>query len=428
MAWRTTTTPALESFEEVNNPSDLSQVPLYEPSPFDSEHYLKGEPTDNFRDNLRPDVNYITSWVSAGWTNDVMTYINLIYLGLLTNRVPVIPFFTPSHIGSQVPPIDFSEVFDMKRLRRDLRRPILEWHEVKKRNSTSLDDLGCWDVWRAVQDRDNNARYSPTPDLLRLDISYSKAPSWIKIIPAYEHDQHSSFAALSTLAFPEGRAEYGGDPLASPIRKLKLPPDDQMLCYDYLYYVCANQPFEFEFEFSPAWLHVGQFMRWTPRLQGIANEYVRKAFGVEPHQETPEYIAIHIRHGDFANWCGDVPVSDCFAPLSVIARRVDEVKHDILERKGITINHVIMTSDERNTTWWDEVTARGWYGIDHSKTKELYGDWYPVLIDATIQSSGLGFVGTDRSTMSVLARRRVQSWRNGVTRTVKWGRPNSDDH
>lgn len=53
---------------------------------------------------------------------------------------------------------------------------------------------------------------------------------------------------------------------------------------------------------------------------------------------------------------------------------------------------------------------------------------YPVLIDAVIQSSGLGFVGTDRSTMSQLARRRVQSWRNGAVRTVKWGLPGSDDH
>lgn len=53
---------------------------------------------------------------------------------------------------------------------------------------------------------------------------------------------------------------------------------------------------------------------------------------------------------------------------------------------------------------------------------------YPVLIDAVIQSGGLGFVGTDGSTMSLLGRRRVQSWRNGSVRTVKWGRPGADNH
>ena len=53
---------------------------------------------------------------------------------------------------------------------------------------------------------------------------------------------------------------------------------------------------------------------------------------------------------------------------------------------------------------------------------------YPLIIDAVIQSGGLGFVGTDRSTMSLLARRRVQSWHDGVVRAVKWGRPGADDH
>jgi len=53
---------------------------------------------------------------------------------------------------------------------------------------------------------------------------------------------------------------------------------------------------------------------------------------------------------------------------------------------------------------------------------------YPVLIDAVIQSGGVGFLGTDRSTMSTLARRRVQSWHNGVVRTVKWGQKGADDH
>lgn len=53
---------------------------------------------------------------------------------------------------------------------------------------------------------------------------------------------------------------------------------------------------------------------------------------------------------------------------------------------------------------------------------------YPVLIDAVIQSGGIGFVGTDRSTMSNLARRRVQSWHNGVVRAIKWGHLGADDH
>jgi hypothetical protein len=53
---------------------------------------------------------------------------------------------------------------------------------------------------------------------------------------------------------------------------------------------------------------------------------------------------------------------------------------------------------------------------------------YPVIIDAVVQSNGMGFVGTDLSTFSVLARRRVEDWQRGATRTVKWGYKGADDH
>lgn len=30
--------------------------------------FVLGPPTESFRDNLRDDVQYITSWISAGWS------------------------------------------------------------------------------------------------------------------------------------------------------------------------------------------------------------------------------------------------------------------------------------------------------------------------------------------------------------------------
>jgi len=167
-----------------------------------------------------------------------------------------------------------------------------------------------------------------------------------------------------------------------------------------------------------------------------------------------KYIGIHVRHGDFKNWCGQVPVEDCFASIAVLARRVEEIKTELRESRGMTVEHVIMTSDEEDQSWWEQVAEQGWHIVDHSGTVERYGAWYvqvqrlqsiiittgswfdlhiltfryPVLIDAVIQSGGVGFLGTDRSTMSILARRRVQSWHQGIVRTVKWGQKGADDH
>jgi len=92
------------------------------------------------------------------------------------------------------------------------------------------------------------------------------------------------------------------------------------------------------------------------------------------------------------------------------------------------VKDVIMTSDEDDPAWWAEVAHLGFKYPDHSKTEEEYGRWYPLLIDAVIQSGGIGFVGTDRSTMSEIALRRCQSWHGAVTRMVKWGYIGADDH
>ncbi|KAG6879487.1 hypothetical protein C0992_002210 [Termitomyces sp. T32_za158] len=100
-----------------------------------------------------------------------MTYINLIYLAIITERIPVIPMFTPSHIGHTVPPVDFGLVFDVPRLRKTLNIPVLEWHDVKDRDSKEVDDIGCWNTWEAVKPSDDHPRHSFVTDHLKLGAS-----------------------------------------------------------------------------------------------------------------------------------------------------------------------------------------------------------------------------------------------------------------
>ncbi|KAJ7597465.1 hypothetical protein C8J56DRAFT_920150 [Mycena floridula] len=421
--------------------------------PYGPESSLQGAPTQSFRDNLKPNEKYITSWISAGWTNDVMTYGNLLYLAVITGRIPIMPMFTPSHIGGGVAPVAFGEVFDVPRLRKLMGRPVLEWKEVKDERSEFRDQLGCWNGWEAVQYREANPRYSIVPQHLKIDLSYTKMPSWIKLIPNFEHDQHSTFWALARFGWPQTRAETLASQPPSPslTANFTAAPDEQLLCYDYLYFVCAHQPYEYDNDFSPAWQHAGAHMHFLPDLEVLADRYVRRAFGfsdADP-RSTPPFIGIHVRHLDFAVYCGELPLHDCFAPLPVIARRVKEVQDELLATKGILVEHVVMTSDERNETWWQEVTeVFGWSRLHHlewagaGEPREpaitpikgapeglrRWHDWYPLLIDATVQSAGVGFVGTDRSTMTIIARRRVETWQGGASRIVKWGTIGADDH
>ncbi|KDQ07958.1 hypothetical protein BOTBODRAFT_88478, partial [Botryobasidium botryosum FD-172 SS1] len=380
---------------------------------------LNGPPTEHFRDNLRNDTKYITGFLGGGWTNDFMTFVNMIYLGILTERVPIIGPFLPTHIGWNESLLPFSEIFDTERLSELLDLPIIEWWQVKDQSSSQIDALGCWSPW-AVSGPDNMFRgngrwldfgldpsFTPTP----RDVNYYDGPG----------DWHIRFWPLAELGFPSGRAREHGETWPSTYLGVTLEPDEQVLCYDFLYYAVADRPSEWNEDYSPAWRFVGTHVHWSAWVEGLAKEYLRRIFGVKQDADVPPFISVHVRRNDFTGWCPPgAPQEECFAPLSAYARRVEEVREELLITRGITADHVIMTSDERDPAWWDEVRALGWKFADHAaeQTSGKYGKWYPPVLDACFQSMGAGFVGTAESTMSNVAKRRVQDWNNGVARTV----------
>ncbi|KAJ7130798.1 hypothetical protein C8R43DRAFT_1025041 [Mycena crocata] len=400
--------------------TETTTVTVHAPNP--TPLLLKETATASFKENLRPELKYITAWPRFGWSNQVMESMNLIYLGMITERVPILAPFRRMQNESKLH-VDFGDIFDVPRLQKEMGKRVLEWRQVKDPGSETLDELGCWNlersVWRSIYS-------SHRPNNFNLDISYTLAPDWVKLRPTDFSDMQATFWGLAALGYDDSRPA-NTTPELSPIRQAALAPDNHLLCFDNLYFVCAFQAWEFKFEYYPAWRFVGRHMHWTAKMQTIADGYTRKALGVGPDELIPPYIAIHVRHGDFKNQCGDVPIEECFAPLAAYARRVEEVSAEIHERRGIRVHRVIMTSDERDLAWWDAVREMGWDGPDHTQTAARYGAFYAVFIDAAIQSGALGFVGTRNSTVSLLARRRVSAWQGGVFRTVHWGYKGADD-
>ncbi|KAH6909017.1 hypothetical protein BKA70DRAFT_1371714 [Coprinopsis sp. MPI-PUGE-AT-0042] len=310
-----------------------------------------------------------------------MSYINLIYLGILTERIPVIPTFAVTHgISTQEPRVRFSEVFDLPRLRKELRMPVIEWGDVKQNSSEEVDEIGCWSSWAG-----GAPIWTTIPHWLKLDISYTPAPRWINLNPAGT-DVWGSFSAFAALTFPQQTKEFAGEPVPSAEQGLKLPPDQHMMCFDQTYYVGALAQFEFVHDYSPAWRFVGKHLHWNHRLEGIADQYVRKTLGVADGENTPTWITRFARNTAS-------PLDRCYIPIV-------NVKKELLDKKGMVVDQVIMTSDEEDP------------------------NWYPVFIDAVVQSGGMGLVGTDKSTMSIIAQRRVEAWLDGATRLVEF--PSSD--
>lgn len=166
-----------------------------------------------------------------------MTVINMLYVALLTNRTGVVPPFEPSHVGKDAGLPPFSEVFDLPRLSSLIRLPLVEWYDLKSRNSTHVDELGCWSAW-ATPRPDFGPRDGPIPPHIRVDASYTPVPKHAKLVESQPQELHVRFDVLASLTYPEGRKDArlpaeAPYPSAGGHKKL---PDEHMACFDFLYY------------------------------------------------------------------------------------------------------------------------------------------------------------------------------------------------
>ncbi|KAG8946917.1 hypothetical protein FRC04_011344 [Tulasnella sp. 424] len=404
---------------DTGSPAADHATPSGELAGFSVEHFVKGPPARTLQDNLRNDTKYITTFLDAGWTNDFMTVVNMVYLGMTSSRVPVLPPFSPMHVGFEAENFHFAEIFDLPRLRKAIGYPIIEWQDMKDPKGNTQDVLGCWSTWLLDNENPRGSRLYYT---LHADVSYTVVPQGARL-----PNRHQSFWGLARLGFPDGREEAlrGTKPVPSSHHRVELLPDDRIMCFDTLYFVGGVDPFEWEKDHSPAWRFVGTHARFHPNMIKLAEEYLRKAFGLAEGETIPRFISMHIRHGDFKGYCGDGPAEHCWTPVSTLAEAVEEVRASLQSRLGISVSstHVLVTSDEQDPVWWAQIDNLGWAHIDHGKerTAEKYSRWYPTFIDAMHQSMGIGFVGTGGSTMSLVALKRVMDWNGGLGVMVDWG-------
>lgn len=274
------------------------------------------------------------------------------------------------------PTVEFGRIFNVSRLAATLKQPILEWHEIKQKNSPHVDVVGCWSPWWTTGS-ENRPRDSRTPGIIKADISYTPTPGFVKLndIP---QDFHALFWMLAALGFPNirERALKEQSPHPSPQSQAVLEPNEHFMCLDYVYYASAVETHEWWKDFCPAWNFIGTHMHFIDELADRADAAVAKATGLPTGSKAPPYIAIHVRRADFRAYCQGAgrTEAECFGRLEDYARRVGEVQQELKEKRGMDAGLVIMTSDETDQTWWDEVKALGWHRVDHGQD-ERYDQW-----------------------------------------------------
>ena len=317
----------------------------------------------------------------------------MIYLASLSGRVPIIPPFSPApHIcelfqdrynlisnlkfllAQEAGVLPFGRIFNLTLLQKDLRRPILEWSDVKYIPSpTSLESppdsereaLGCWST---------RPEYDPKPlridsllNNLQLDVSFTRVPKSTRHNPDNPRDDFVIFSKLVPYIFSNSPLRDHFEFMSPSPLGHRLPPDEHLACFDHLYYTTSsNRLFEWEAPWSPVWNLIGKHVRFNNELVEIAKGYLSRAFNVGEGEIPPvslfecsffrsktftlsfheQFIAIHDRRGDFARVCTDPREPSCLSPLSTFAEKVDQIRTSLLLKHNVNVTQVLFASSE----------------------------------------------------------------------------------
>ncbi|KAG8977750.1 hypothetical protein FRB90_008719, partial [Tulasnella sp. 427] len=398
-------------------------------------------------DNLLPDIKYVTTWNFGGMTNEVMVWMNLIRLGMISDRIPILyPIVgLELHFGTGVETISAGGFFDLPRLSKAIGHPVLDWADVKRgrydRPWNPIDRawhdddemLGCWSIYQTFDESRIPIDREGGPLVVHVDARYTGVPESVRL-NGTTTGWDTSFNSLTHLMSPEGRSEaLSQQPPLPTYSRANRPlsdgvafpqPDDHLACFDCLYWVWTKQYWEWEQAPSPTWEAVGKHLHFTREADEIADIYLRQLFGVAHDAPIPPFITVHIRHGDFKRQCPDVAnTKSCFAPLSEYDRHIQDIVHDLAEKHGPEstlgkVKEVIVMSDETDPEWWADVHRMGWKSMREFEQviSRDHGMRWPAIVDSIVQSRGAGFVGTSRSTMSIIAAWRVIDWNDGPWR------------
>jgi hypothetical protein len=281
-----------------------------------------------------------------------MTVGNIIYLAVLTGRTAILPPFAPSHVGADAPLVPFSEIFDIERLSRALRAPLLEWHEVKDIESDALEPLGCWSVWGTVAPAEGPRKSVLTPvqklgawhrvpapapatgltkrrhlvhGRARVDTARERQPHDVlearqaRVPRVPEPEPGHATAAVARAA---GRARAGRAAALLRLSVLRVHRRGARASASVVRAggLTQRQPYEYEHDYSPVWREIVTNMHWTRRMHSLADDVLRQVLAVPDGQpippvraspigrcarsRRPQYISLHVRHGDFGEWCG----------------------------------------------------------------------------------------------------------------------------
>jgi hypothetical protein len=298
----------------------------------------------------------------------------------------------------------YSDFFDLDYLSNQTQVGIAEWQDVKTTNRSRLTEpehVGCW------------GEGVTSEPLSRYATETSFWPVPIQLRTKFGVEPTLTFSGIETI---DARNETVTRWLDAKVKEWfgtveNSPPlpNQHLLCFHNLFYTSSVNLTAHKFvegqkgttievegleKESEIWLKVGQYLRFTPRIDHLVDEMLETLLG-DSHSP---FIAIHLRQGDFLKLGRATNETDKIK--TKYSDGLDELQTKLLKLPalaGIDVDRlpVLLATDSTDEVLLAELRRMKWILIDHEQldTRVKYGSWYPGLLDSAILSRAVGLVG-----------------------------------
>ena len=250
--------------------------------------------------------------------NQFLAIINLLHLAHLTGRVAIIPTLSELHFDGDPEPL--SSFYDIPKFYAETRIPYVEMTSIKMYGwDIPLEEpeevIGCYSTlfsstggmnWNDGSMRAHliNVESFPIQGIRFAYQSYLDHDSLFEFDQKSEEEQRDDLRIAredTTIAMVDGFSRHH-----SPA------PDPQILCFDSTFFVGTadnlrkvweenddhagvDVPYEMPRDYeADAWRLVGQYIRFTSEIEGLAESYLVDLFGVNGPESIPPFISMHI--------------------------------------------------------------------------------------------------------------------------------------
>ncbi|GJJ78011.1 peptide-O-fucosyltransferase [Entomortierella parvispora] len=361
------------------NKENMEQAPVV-------DHY------PSFAESLDPEdsTKYLTYLPYAGITNQFYGILRGVEVARATGRTLIIPPITASSHDKSKQNQPWSKFLDLERFSKLANVKVVEFHKLRNAEQTEIHELKCGITCGFGSKRTIDFTAKGFLKQWKMNVT-------LEALPKDAGDLKTISSMLNT------RSEEK--------------------------YLCISNTYKILVEDRSEWERFGQHLHFTEELEEFTREFLDRQLKrpepvLDPKTKTVvspphEYLAIHVRRGDFVPYCQTnfkgPKLIHCLPSTEQVAERIDAVQTRLKAERGtpdMLPLPVFVATNEKEPEELKKFAELGWLTLDHSTmgTAEALGVFGPMMVDQVLMAHAQALVGIQMSTFSRVGALRQRDW------------------